>query len=47
MLKVVDYQSGKYNQFYMDMADLVAKQSVAEKRKVGIIIPNINRLLYD
>lgn len=38
MLKTVNHSSGKYNQFYQDMADLVAKQSVAERRKVGAVI---------
>lgn len=38
MLKPIKPQSSKYNKFYIEMADVVAKQSVAIRRKVGAVI---------
>tara|TARA_R110000744_G_scaffold170264_1_gene288386 strand:- start:3767 stop:4216 length:450 start_codon:yes stop_codon:yes gene_type:complete len=38
MVKSIEPQKKKYNQLYIDMADATARQSVAERRKVGAVI---------
>jgi len=38
MLKELDPQKEKYHEFYMELAEIAAQQSVAQRRKVGAVL---------